>query len=133
MPTYKVRKKDCKYYTEEAMKKLGYKVNSQLQEKLSKRECCVIYSGIQTQLETQMSYRPTMHIKILFNIDDNNDMEDVCDEILEYVTNYVEQSDAPNKGTFYFIDTNFDPTSGRGFNVEMTAIFMKEKDWVTEF
>jgi len=133
MPSYKERRKDCKYYTELAMKADGWKVNDQIQDKFAKRECCVIYSGIHTQLETQMSYRPTIDIKLIFDLEDNNDMFEVNDEILDHVTKYVEESHCLYCGTFFCRDTDFIPTGGRSYRVEMIFNFFHERDWITEF
>lgn len=133
MPKYKVRRKDCKYYAEEAMRKLGWKVNSQIQEKYADKECAIVYTGIHTQLETQMSYRPTVYFKIVFHVDDNNDIFEVNDSIIGYITKYIEDSGADYCTSFYFESTEFIPTPGRSTLVELIGRFYYEKDWVSEF
>jgi len=133
MPSYKERRKDCKFYVEEGMRKLGWKTNDAYQDVYAKKECCVIYSGIHTQLETQMSYHPTIDIKLIFDLEDNNDMFIVNDEILDYITKYVEDSNAMYCGTFFCRDTDFIPTGGRSYRVEMIFNYHHERDWITEF
>jgi len=133
MPSYKERRKDCKFYVEEALKKLQWKTNDQLPESFAKKECAVIYTGVKTGLETQQSYRPVIYIKIIFDLDDNNDMLILNDELTAYITKYVEDSNCPYCGSFYFEDSDFIPTGGRSFRAELIARFEHEKDWVSEF
>ncbi len=131
MPTYKTRTKDCKYYTEEAMHNLGWKVNDNIQEKYAKHECAVIYSGYNTTLLTNQSYVPTAYIKIIFEMDDNNEMVQTADEIIDYVTGYVKlDSHAPWSTTFIAESTDFIP-NGKSYIGEITFSYYYERAWRT--
>lgn len=116
------------------MRNLGWKTNDELQEKFARKECTVIYSGIHTVQETNQSYIPRVYIKIIFDMDDNNDMFTINDQIIDYVTGYVKlESHASWSTTFIFEDTDFIPTGGTSYRVEMTASYYYERAWQTEF
>lgn len=129
MPIYKVSKKDCKYYVEEGMRKIGWKVNSNLQEKYAEKECAVIYNSFDNNLDTNMSYWDYAWIKIIFDLNDNAQLPDYITEILHEITSYVEKSGAPNCVSFVFgnVQTFAFGTSTR---VEMNARYAFEVDWV---
>lgn len=129
MPIYKERRKDCKYYVEKSLQSLGYKTNSTLQEKYADKECAVIYTGFNNQLETQCSYWDKAFIKVIFEISDNNEIPFLIDTIMKKVTHDVEISEAPNCTSFYFNKTDVYPL-GQSNRVEMSANYAQESDWV---
>ena len=127
----KPRRKDCKYYVEEGMRKLGYKVSSNITNNLDNKECYVIYSRIGMGLDSQESYRTYAYIKIVINILDNNDIPNEIDKIHNAITKYVEESGAPQCVSFYFGDVNID-TLGTTSNVTLDAQYNYEVDWIHE-
>lgn len=130
MPQYKARRKDCKYYVEQGLRSIGYKVNSTYQESLGNKECYVVYTGFGNELVTQQSYWNEAFIKIVLNIDDNNDTPTVIREILQVVTKYVEDSKAPECTSFKFLPNIDVNPYGTTSNVEIPASFRMESDWI---
>jgi NAD-specific glutamate dehydrogenase len=124
------RLKDCKFFVEEAMRKLGYTVASEVQEKLGAKDCYVVYERFGNQIETTQSYRSMAYIKIVISIQSNNDIPPEMDRIRKTVTKYVEESGAPNCTSFMFTDTDVDMF---GYLVELHAIYHYETDWMNEF
>lgn len=131
MPVYKPVKKDVKYYVEEGLRKLGWKVNSNIQEKYAEKECAVIYSDFENNIDTNMSYWDRVWIKIIFDANDNATIPDYVTSILHDITGYVEKSAANNCTSFVFGKVQVFPL-GMTNRVEMTARYAFEVDWVDE-
>lgn len=129
MPIYRVVKQDCKYYVEEGLRKLRWKVNSNLQEKYGDRECAVVYSGYKSKIDTTESYWCHTYIKVVFSINDNNNFPEYIAEILNEVTKYVEESEAPNCTSFVFEEVKVVPY-GTTSVVEIYGRYSNEVDWV---
>jgi len=125
MPTYKIRNKDCKYYVESSLKEIGWKINDQIQEHFDTRECAVIYSNIESEIETNLSYKQINYISILFDIDNNNDLPYVVEPILRTITNKVMTSGAPHCDSFVFTGAH-STQIGNSFRIEMIARYYQE-------
>ena len=129
MPVYRKRNKDCKYYVEASLTTMGWKVNSTIQEKLGENECTVIYSQFDNNIDTTESYYDAVWIKIIFDINDNNQIPSVISTIVSNVTKDVESSGAPYCTSFYFGKAQVYP-GGTTNRVELNAKYMFELDWV---
>lgn len=131
MAVYKARRKDVKYYVEEAMKNLNFQTNSNFTNELNENECSVVYTDFDNNIETQESYWDIVWIKIIFNVNDNNAVPYKIREILTYVTKYVEDSQAPNCTSFMFGPVHALPL-GTLSQVEMSCCYKLETDWILD-
>jgi len=124
-----IRKKDCKYYVERGLEKLGYRVNSFTQEQLPKNECVVLYTDFKFNVDTTESYYGDIYITINFNVDDNLELPYAIIEIIANVTQYLEESGAPWCTSFRFLKPRI-TNSGNTSYVELPAVYSMEVDWV---
>lgn len=131
MPVYRERNKDCKYYVEKSLQSLGFKVNSTIQEKYAENECSVIYSSFDNTIDTTQSYYDAIWIKILIDINDNNEIPSKIVSIVRKVTHDVEESGAPYCTSFYFGKAQVYP-QGQTNRVELNAKYMMEVDWILD-
>jgi hypothetical protein len=129
MAVYKARRKDVKYYVEEAMRKLNYTTNSNYTNELNENECSVVYNSFDNSVETQESYWDLVWLKIIFNVNDNNEVPYKISNILSFVTKYVEESEAPNCTSFMFGPVHAPPL-GTTTQVEMSCCYKFENDWM---
>lgn len=124
------RRKDCKYYVERGLEKLGYSVNDRLQEKLAQNECTVTYTGCREAIDTTESYYGPFEMCITFQVDDNNEIPYMIMEIMPSITKYVEDSGAPWCTSFRFSKTEVRQLGGTTSIVNMYCIYDMELDWV---
>lgn len=129
MPVYRERTKDCKYYVERSLARMGWKVNNTVQEKMSENECTVIYASFDNNLETTESYYNAAWIKVIFDVNDNNQIPTIINNIVRTVTHDVEVSEAPYCTSFYFGKAQVYP-GGTTNRIELNAKYMMEVDWV---
>jgi hypothetical protein len=129
MPQYKERRKDCKYYVEQGLRSIGYKVNSTVQEKLGSKECYVIYTKFGNEVLTQQSYWSQVFIEVVMNVQDNNDIPFIIDEVLDKITKFVEESQAPQCTSFIFGDIDVN-NLGTTSEVVFNAKYKYERDWI---
>jgi hypothetical protein len=129
MAIYRPRRKDVKYYVEQAMRELNYTTNSNYTNELSENECTVVYSDFENNVDTQESYWDLIWLKVIFNVNDNNEVPYKIREILRFVTDYVEKSGAPNCTSFMF-GTTHAPPLGTLTQVEMNCCYKCETDWI---
>jgi len=127
----KQHRKDCKYYVEEAMEKLGYNVNSRKQNKLENKTCQVYYGDFDTAIVTQMSYWNEIPITIEFDIDDNEDVPYYIMQVQAFITWYVYASQCDYATGFYFNHVHNDFT-GESTHVTMIGIWQIEVDFALE-
>ena len=131
MAVYKQRRKDVKYYVEEAMRKLNFQTNSNYVNEMGENECTVIHSDYDSNIDTQESYWDTVWLKIMFNVADNGEVPYTISRVKKFVTNYVEESGAPNCTSFYFGPC---PSTvlGTMTKIEMNCRYSFEVDWEEE-
>lgn len=124
------RNNDCKLQIENSLKKLGFKVNPRIQEKLDNKECVITFSNMIIDILTNESYDTKIEMCITLNIDNNNEFPYIILEMLENITKDVEDSEVPWCTSFRF--TNIDCfADGEMVNVKLYAQFYLECDWIT--
>jgi hypothetical protein len=124
-----IRKKDCKYYVERGLESMGFKVNSFQQEKIEPNECVVTVENCNFAVETTSSYYGEIVLRIMLNVDDNNELPYIVVEIMENITRYVEESNAPWCTTFRFLQPEF-TEFGETHRVDFICVYSQEITWV---
>lgn len=128
MPDYYTRPKDVKYYVEEAMRNLNYVTHSNYTNNMGDNECTVLYSDYDNAIETQESYHDFIWLKIIFSIKDNNSVPYRIQDILNYVSKYIEDCGADYCTAFQFGHITIHQP-GTLTEVEMSCNYHMENDW----
>lgn len=125
------RIKDCKMEIESALRSLSYDTNPSDVNNLHDKECVVLYGDVDLSVYTQEEYDYKIYITIEFPIQNNNEIPYVIMDVVQNITDVVEQSEVPWCTSFQFTNCTV-LKLGSTHLVTLTAYYEPIKDWTED-
>jgi hypothetical protein len=124
------RDDDCKTVVESALRSLSYDTNPSDANQLHDKECVVLYGDVDISVYSQQEYEYKIYITIEFGIANNNEIPYTIMEMVQNITDIVEESGVAWCTSFQFSNCSVSKP-GSVHVVTLTAFYEPVKDWVT--